>query len=474
MQKGGFPMALASNQDLPLGVVMERAVRWGVPASPLFAAMLTALSTTPASLSEVDAGISYIACMLGALLGFLLVCTARTWAPMARTIACWGGAVVLEVAWVALTIAEFNALPVVTRCGMVLVGLSTAVLLCLWLSVDQWSDPRCEIGKLSVALLCAFLISALISTAPYLAYASFGLPFLTAIPLALRLKERLVEPSEGSVAQQALSMVRPRLAIVPLVLAFGAGIGVLGFGGTIADYGAALAALALLVPFALGPSAHVATGQLAAPLAILGLTMAVLFESGAPFSFFLSGCAACLAWLWMDVRIEPTTGELSAASPRTTALVLGLANVFALVGLLAEHVVAGLARANTATVSVFLCALLVLVDLLWRLSALRSPATSESASRYGRTSPRTVGTAASQLGPIDEHVLETAFGLSPREAQVASLLCENRSVNYVCASLDLSRSTVKTHVRHIYEKAGVHSKDELQLLVCSDQCRKDA
>ena len=56
------------------------------------------------------------------------------------------------------------------------------------------------------------------------------------------------------------------------------------------------------------------------------------------------------------------------------------------------------------------------------------------------------------------------YRLSSRELDVASYLLENRSVGYICSSLGLSQSTVKTHIRHIYGKMDIHSKDELQLI----------
>ena len=63
--------------------------------------------------------------------------------------------------------------------------------------------------------------------------------------------------------------------------------------------------------------------------------------------------------------------------------------------------------------------------------------------------------------------LAETFGLTPRETEVAALLCENRSVPYICERLGLATSTAKTHVSRIYEKAGVHSRGALQLLATS-------
>lgn len=53
------------------------------------------------------------------------------------------------------------------------------------------------------------------------------------------------------------------------------------------------------------------------------------------------------------------------------------------------------------------------------------------------------------------------FGLTRRESEILGLLLEGRSRDYIEKQLVLSKSTVKTHVRHIYEKTGVHGQQEL-------------
>lgn len=54
-----------------------------------------------------------------------------------------------------------------------------------------------------------------------------------------------------------------------------------------------------------------------------------------------------------------------------------------------------------------------------------------------------------------------AHGLTKREAEVFAMLARGRNREYIQETLVLSRSTVKTHVRHIYEKLGIHSHQEL-------------
>lgn len=55
--------------------------------------------------------------------------------------------------------------------------------------------------------------------------------------------------------------------------------------------------------------------------------------------------------------------------------------------------------------------------------------------------------------------------LSPREAQVASLLCRRMPMRSVATALGISPRTVERHVLHIYDKLGVHNRRELLRLL---------
>lgn len=55
--------------------------------------------------------------------------------------------------------------------------------------------------------------------------------------------------------------------------------------------------------------------------------------------------------------------------------------------------------------------------------------------------------------------------LTKREIEVLHLLARGRSVPYISEKLTLSPSTIKTHVKHIYKKVDVHSKQELHDLI---------
>lgn len=74
--------------------------------------------------------------------------------------------------------------------------------------------------------------------------------------------------------------------------------------------------------------------------------------------------------------------------------------------------------------------------------------------------PTVVQTTQSSL---DERVAElaSAYMLSARETEVFRLWATGHTLKYIQEKLYLSPSTVKTHVRHIYDKTGVHSRSEI-------------
>ena len=73
--------------------------------------------------------------------------------------------------------------------------------------------------------------------------------------------------------------------------------------------------------------------------------------------------------------------------------------------------------------------------------------------------PRVGGTAEALKAIAEE------FRLSRREAEVLQYLGRGRSVPYMREVMTISKSTIETHIKHIYSKTGVHSKQELLDLI---------
>lgn len=69
--------------------------------------------------------------------------------------------------------------------------------------------------------------------------------------------------------------------------------------------------------------------------------------------------------------------------------------------------------------------------------------------------------------PVDtaEADLRQLYGLTSTEACLASLLMEGKTLDECCAALGVRRSTVRTHLQHLFEKVGVQRQSELVSLL---------
>ena len=88
--------------------------------------------------------------------------------------------------------------------------------------------------------------------------------------------------------------------------------------------------------------------------------------------------------------------------------------------------------------------------------------------REGAASQRSASAEAPAAPPDTEAVcavLADRFELTPREREIFVLLARNYRAPYIAEKLVVSQSTVKTHMRNLYAKLGVHSQTELLLLV---------
>ena len=53
-----------------------------------------------------------------------------------------------------------------------------------------------------------------------------------------------------------------------------------------------------------------------------------------------------------------------------------------------------------------------------------------------------------------------SYNLTPQESRILGLLVEGHTYNSIAAELEISRNTVSTHLKRVYDKLQVHSKSE--------------
>ena len=460
--------------DPRLSSAVAHLLRWSLPSSPLFLAILMLLAHAPYAAPIVSPSSFYLACMLGALLA-LVTLPLRPWGRRARRVWCVGSGIALEAAWIILLVAEQQRSAELLLLGSALAGCSSACLLVLWLWVDQASEAAGEVTKLAGAFGIAYLTYTFFSVVPHAGVVSYLFPLLTCPPLFVDLGNEPPNAAENADSSPKVHPPVPQTIAVTLTLVlFGAGFSALGFGGPQVEQGAGLLAVLLfccLLPF--GGNMHILRIA-AVPLVVFSLCLGALAGVGNAFAFFLAGCGSLVIWLFLMFRFG--YGGPRTVSIRAITLRLLHIGASAGAGMMLGNAVFGalpIADANRAFV---LVASIVVADFFWQASSL----TCKSAARQAATQQSETGFALSggianaqnptpsddtQLGFDSEEVerIATTLGLSPREAQVAFLLCQSKSVGYISKKLGVANSTTKTHVRHVYEKANVHSRDELQL-----------
>lgn len=134
-----------------------------------------------------------------------------------------------------------------------------------------------------------------------------------------------------------------------------------------------------------------------------------------------------------------------------TALCLGLA---------CGHLTASLAAASQLG-GLRCCVALAIVYAIIS-SFLRKPRFPEPGIAEGeRAMPSTEG------GPWRRRcrALSEQYDLSERQYEVLVLIAQGRNAKYIQEALTISLSTAQTHIRNIYRKVGVHSRQELLSLI---------
>ena len=151
----------------------------------------------------------------------------------------------------------------------------------------------------------------------------------------------------------------------------------------------------------------------------------------------------------------------------TMASLVGVFCAFGILGIFLGARLADLISNNAAVLVVLTCAYgccLMLSGCVksWRLTV--SPQTDAPAETRG-TRPAEDGGES-----FEERLARVASqgGLSPRETEVLGYVGRGHSSVYVAKTLLISESTVYTHVRNVYRKLGVSSREELISLLNAD------
>ena len=95
------------------------------------------------------------------------------------------------------------------------------------------------------------------------------------------------------------------------------------------------------------------------------------------------------------------------------------------------------------------------------LALVVSP-TCNAASPFGRSHAATIAFADPERAPeADADLIARLYGLTAREAAVAALLLQGRAPSEAADELAMTENTVRTHIRHVFDKIGVERLADL-------------
>lgn len=108
---------------------------------------------------------------------------------------------------------------------------------------------------------------------------------------------------------------------------------------------------------------------------------------------------------------------------------------------------------------------LLLAALAYLMTCAAVVSLSDSAFSQKRIFSDLGGTAPepSTFQSLDESCkrIGTEKGLTAREVEILRMIVRGRSKSYIAENLFISENTVRSHAKHIYQKLGVHSKQEV-------------
>lgn len=371
----------------------------------------------------------------------------------------------------------------VARCavfaGAVCAGLAMCLIALIWMEIYSKIAPNAVTIRYAASLLAFSLGGVLLAAieAPWLSAAIVVLlPLLSAV-CALRCKDQL-DNEDGVAAVETLSNwsfpVKPVLLMaagsaasrIAKVLAHG-DVGILATSG---DF---LVAVAVLVIVAYSSACFDIRGlyRWALPLCAAGLLLVmcdfpgkeamVAVVSNAGFSCVVTFIMILFCSMSYHYGINPLWLFGFSRAVRVFAGFAGTA--------LAQEAVQRGGQVKTVVVVAMVilltvCFMLALTEGDYRSTWGMTPRKIRDSTEESSGAPDGEGATAvteQDARTLRLSELRSTYGLTPREVEVTSLLVQGASMQQLVNELVISNGTARVHLRHIYAKLGVHSKEEL-------------
>ena len=482
---------------------MQQATKWRVwdagVTPPYFACCVIGLglywawtffSFNPPVASAYPVALMHVTSMAGASVSFVAVALGRrALSPLheRRGILLACGAVTAA----ATPPYMLGGLPVWAAClGAAASGAAIAVVVCAFAEAFTRMTPAALLGGTSLVFMAAYVTLIALAALADVAGRASAVAVSCALPLAsaalLALCPRTAADEGTAVARRRadapdvpasseLSRLPWRTFVVIACMYFAIGgirvyveraTGDLTMNAAGLSVGIALLAVALVASILTGRRAVAPLGafyKVAMPL--VAVAYVILLTTGESHPGTLGFIAQmvclvveCLCWvLIVDSARENALSALLSIGLGRFVVQLGMSlGEFASVACAANVVPLG-------TATVFLLVLSFVFLFSDRETSVRTDAKVEDkpVQTEPQASVQLEADGATEVVLPASDGLKVSWNLTEREQTILDLWVTSHGLKSIAEELSLSESTVKTHVRHIYEKAGVHSRAEL-------------
>lgn len=353
--------------------------------------------------------------------------------------------------------------PVNWICGAVF-GVYLPVAMTSWFAVHVDRHPLSVIWNVVLAGVFASFVIWVFSglEAVKLCVCMGVLMFVGTFVLSRKLRPMRAEEdgSAGPPAVPAEAFRYPASATFLFSFSFITAIAFAGIGGESASYasGDFFAPMLLLCAVVLLANAAVLPlTTIAVPAIIVAVIAASYLHLEPTLSFDL---AALGMFLFLAYAVVLLCASTQGNRRCTLAAFTGLMVAFAagcLVGRLGMALCFALVESFASEIMVLLSVLAANAAMIILIRRGATP--SRSAELFEGEQAETGGPGALRRAKVDR--VAATCGLGEREKEVLTLLLEGCSASEVASAMVVANGTAKSHIRHVYKKLGVHSRDEL-------------
>lgn len=363
----------------------------------------------------------------------------------------------------------------------------------LWVA---WGELFCQVEdeKMEACIpssLAAFAVAAVIISAfPQLVSGVMSalLPAVSCIMLLLCKREKL-KLAAFPKRVQPLGEVLPslvKLALCSMVCSIANGYVsiaaqhspvLLPTGNPISAYIAGSIVAGLLAAFTIAHTRRINFSFLyewAIPIIVFSLALKAI---GGPIPDTIALVLSCTATLYVEVLFYAIFAKVTARRLCLPSEAFGLFRAIVQLGFFASNLLV-FYTTSQSTLGLIACLTLnclcvIMLPLFIHLQARLELGDARERNGACGTAPQTenaIPSATEQAGTNETAVDSTAqavktlaaeYKLSPRETEILHYLARGRSVPYMRDVLVISKSTIETHIKHIYAKVGVHYKQDL-------------